>query len=453
MRVIGKRSFVRPSDGFVDNLISSISAIYIAIFSFSALYCYVGFTRYDQIEVEGKLIAFDRLLALRRITASPNFLSTRPAKTKDLPHFFTSALIEQFNEPIGDENESQKQRDQKATPPKSQFDDTLIPSSNVIVDIPMRMAVSGTCDALVTQLSPGTDFHFITMMMVGQVYSVSSDQTKLVNFHSCQPGPDSSFQALIFTLDDGQSAFAISENLETAFLGPRNGRIFTNYPFGETDKITTLLPNALKNYVDLSRENFAVLHARAIDYLILKFANYRLGKHLTPDRLDDAIQQIYEQKEKDASYFGINASSTQFIRIGPFVYFLLSFELWRRVRRLPSGRFSSSKYWFVFETKDILGRMYSFLYAMTPLLLSITIFAVFAISQGLALIVFERVISVQGIFTLTFPRALAPGWYGYDSFAIALLFFIPLQLIVVVLTSMKLRRVVLANLRVRRTSP
>jgi hypothetical protein len=331
-------------------------------------------------------------------------------------------------------------------PAASKFDDKPLAASQVAIDLPMRMAVNGTCDVLITRLSPGKTFDFVTFLIVGATHRVKSENVKLANFHGCQPGPARDLQALIFQLDDGQFAFAIPRSLEEVFLGSRTTRWFENYSLEEPKWITALLPDALKPYVEL-KEDFVFVHGRAIDYLMLSFANSQLGKRFAPDRLDIAIQQLYEQKEKDASYFGINASGTQLIRGGPLIYFFLSFELWRRVRRLPKGKLQSGKYWFAFETSDFIGSAYAYTYALLPFILGALVYCIFVVSQGLGLVVLGRWITLSGLVTLSFPSALEMGWYSLDVMALCLLFFVPLQFFILFLISRKLAAVVANNLR------
>jgi hypothetical protein len=436
----------RSTETFVDSLVTSIGALYLAMISFVALYAYVGINAYQHGQTQTKLIGLDQLLALRKLTAFSD-VSMRTARAKDLPHFFSAALSEELDRIVAVD----KAEDNPATstpPPPSKFDDTPIANSKIALDVPMRMAVNGTCDVLITQLASGQTFDFITVLIVGESHTVKSENVRLANFHGCQPGPAGDFQVLILTLDDGQYSFAIPRNLEEIFLGNRNVRIFSNYPFEKPDRIVELMPEVLKPYVQLTGE-FVFVHGKAVNYFILKFANEELGKRLTFDRLDDAIQLLYEQKERDASYFGINASSTQLIRIGPVIYFVLSFELWRRVRRLPSGKLISDKYWFAFETTDILGRTYAYLYAFAPILFGIMIYAVFAVSQGLSLVLFGRAVTLPGLLTLDFPFALSPGWTSTDNFAFAILVFVPIQFLILIIIVGKLASVVTANLRSR----
>jgi hypothetical protein len=165
-------------------------------------------------------------------------------------------------------------------------------------------------------------------------------------------------------------------------------------------------------------------------------------------RLEDAARELYEQKkERDASYLGITATSTFLIRVGPLVYFVLSFELWRRVRRLPFSRLKSNRYWFAFETQDVVGRFNGYLHAVAPLLFGVLMYCLFAISQGLGLVVFGRWVEITGLLTWSFP--VVPASYqgeGIDYFAIMIaVVLLPLHFLILLLTVQKLSRVVRVN--------
>jgi hypothetical protein len=89
------------------------------------------------------------LLALRKLTVFANTVSTRPARTKDLPHYFSTALSENLDQLIA-EAEADDNPATSKPPPPSKFNDTPIANSQIALDVPMRMAVNGTCDVLIT---------------------------------------------------------------------------------------------------------------------------------------------------------------------------------------------------------------------------------------------------------------------------------------------------------------
>lgn len=436
------RLLQRPTESFVDSLIPAISTLLIAMLSFVALYAYVGKGLHERNELGGKLARLDQLLALRWLTALSKDVHTRDARTKDLPQFFSTASREELDWLIDKFN----QEENATSPPPLKFGSTLISNAKIALDVPMRMSVNGTCDVLVTQLAPGEIFHVVTWAVVGSSNAISSDRVKLASFYRCLPTFGGELQVLIFALDDDQYAFAIPISLEEEFLGFKKPPGFGSFALQNEVRVPELVPDALKPYVRLE-DRYVYVHGKAIDYFILNFANMQLGKRLTPDRIEESVQLLYEQKEKETSYFGINASSAQLIRFGPVIYFLLSFELWRRVRRLPNGKLSSSKYWFAFETSDFLGRVYAYLWALAPILFASVIYLLFATSQGLGWTIFGRVVSLSGLLTLSFPVAPPRGWVSSDDLAFGVLLFVPVQFLISIVTARKLLRVVNANLR------
>lgn len=186
------------------------------------------------------------------------------------------------------------------------------------------------------------------------------------------------------------------------------------------------------------------MHQRDVDYAILHYAESHLGKYFAGNKLEEAAQQVYEQKENEASYLGITAPIAFIVKIGPLIYFVLSIELWRRVKRLPRGRIVSDKYWFAFETKDWGGRVYSTLYSFIPLLLDLLIYGLFAISQNLGFPLFGRWLTFTGLLTLNFPYAFGAT---ADYFALVIAGLALIQLFILILTVRKMYQVVTVNRR------
>jgi hypothetical protein len=373
----------RPTHNFVDSLIGSIGSLYVTIISFALIYSYVSVTLYLQSETLPALIALDKLILLRDLSGGAHF-HVRDAKIKDLPNFFSEAIIAQINETVKEDERQDEPEASRTEKVPSKFTGELLQNSQILRDVPMGMAIGGVCEVLVTRLSPGHEFNFTTNTVVAGTYSAMSEDVQFATFRGCEPGLSLDFRILIFKVDDEQHAFAIPRAWLVQFQGPPTPFGLPYFQFREFDQVAALLPQAMAQYADFNfAGEYVILHERAVDYLILNYAETHLGKHFAANKLDEAAQQVYEQKENEASYFGITAPVTFLVRIGPLIYFALSVELWRRVRRLPSGRIVSDKYWFAFETKDWVGRIYSTLYAYVPLLLGLLIYVLFAISQGL----------------------------------------------------------------------
>src|SRR6185312_3964769 len=86
---------------FAESLISSIGRLHIALLSFALIYILIGLNLYSHNEALRRLGTLDDLLTLNSLV---NSISTkvgivqRPAQLKDLPHFFTGAAVESFDE-------------------------------------------------------------------------------------------------------------------------------------------------------------------------------------------------------------------------------------------------------------------------------------------------------------------------------------------------------------------
>jgi hypothetical protein len=451
----------RPTSNFVDSLIGSIGTLYLTIISFVLIYSYVGIDLYQHNQTLPALIALDKLLVLRDLSSGTHSY-VREAKIKDLPNFLTDAMWDKFNESIKeadevdkeDELEDEPERNKSELEPKksektpSKFTDELLQNSQIFREISMRMAIGGTCNVLVTGLFPGHNFNMATVVVVTDTYTVKSEDVQFAIFRGCERGPSGEFKILIFKLDDGQFAFAVPRSLGDQFQRPPSLFGLSNFQFRELNQIPKLLPQPMAKYVHFIEE-YVILHGKAVDYFVLNHAETQLRKYFPASRLDDAVQQVYEQKENDPSYLGITAPNTVLIRIGPLVYFILSVELWRRVRRLPTGRLLSDRYWFAFETRDIVGRAYSILYAFAPLGFGIWIYVLFAISQGLGLIAFGRWVTIPGLLTLNFPMILGAGWATFDYVALAIALALVPHFLILLLTVRKLFGVVAANIRQR----
>jgi hypothetical protein len=446
---------------FLDNVISSLRSLYFAIISFVLIYAYVSVSLFEHNQNLSNLIALDKLLALRYVAKPPPFINAEEATLKELPQFFSRANDEYLQEFRRWEKQLDADFDAAANPNSSVHDksaadeikgftDTKIPGVSILQDVPMRLAVGAVCNLLITQLLPGHNFNFATLQVVGSTYNVESQNTRLISFGNCEPGQRKEFNALVFSLPDKQLAIAIPKSLEEQFPGLTPPLPFTSFIFQEIDDAKKVLPPEIAKYVRLD-EPFVTLHIRAMDYYILKYADARLAKYFRADELEIAAGKLYEEKEKEASYYGVTATSTLLVRFGPLIYFALSFELWRRVRLLPIGKISSDEYWFAFEIHDWLGRIYAYLCAAAPLLFGIAVYVLFAVSQNLSQIIFGYNVSLQGLIHFQFPLAPPEGWIVTDPFAGAIELFLVIHFVMLFWTARKLVRVVRAQIRRDRT--
>lgn len=425
---------------FVDHLISSINALYIALISFFIIYIFVCFNHFQHNAAVGNLVALDRLLALRSIALEVNS-SDEKSKLSQLPNFFERANSEAFKASDDSEIDPYSQESMN----KRGFTDSQIDQTYIRKSLPMRMAVGAECDVLVTKAKKGSTFGIATFLIIGKVSRVKSEDTYLISFaQRCAPGFPSEFEALIFRLDDGHFAIGLPKSFESTFPGLAPPMSFTSFEFQNIDALKSQLPEPIQKYANLD-EPFVIQNLRAIEYLILSYSSSRTEAFYRIRDFDNAVQKLYEEQERKTPFFGVNADTLSVINLGPFLFFFLSFELWRRVRRLPSGRITAQKYWFAFETSDFIGKSYAYLCAVAPLVMGLTVYASFAVSQGQSLIIFNRVFSLRSLVTLSAPIALPSGWRVNNDFADFLLYFLIIQIIILALITAKLISVVKRN--------
>jgi hypothetical protein len=393
-----------------------------------------------QGQTQPALIALDRLLLLRELSNAANH-HIRQAKISDLPNFFVSAEMARIMETYTAAHKNDEP--DKANDVASKFTNEPLENSQIIYDVPMRMAVGGVCDVLVTRLSPGHELH----LRIKGAVSVMSENIQFATFRDCEPGSHLDVNFLLLKIDDGQYAFALPKTWMAPFELP--SWWFWQFDFNALLPSLSIfkealppLPHQLIQYFDTkSFREYVVLPQRDVDFTILNYAETHLGIHFAANKLEEAA---YEKKESEASYFGITAPITFLVKIGPLIYFVLSIELWRRVRRLPSGRIVSDKYWFAFETRDWVGWTYSTLYSLLPLLLGLLIYGLFAISQNLGFPLFGRWWTLPGLFTSDFPIIFDAT---ADYFAMVVAGMALLQLLISILTVRKLWQVVSINRR------
>jgi hypothetical protein len=88
----------RPTQNFVDSLISSIGGLYLTIISFAAVYCYVGFNQYRMRPVSSSCLRYGpielRDARLRQITVVMLHLCRVPQAVRSRGGDRATALIE-----------------------------------------------------------------------------------------------------------------------------------------------------------------------------------------------------------------------------------------------------------------------------------------------------------------------------------------------------------------------
>jgi hypothetical protein len=106
-------------------------------------------------------------------------------------------------------NETTEQKNSSRAEQKWKFTDAPINDVIIIKNVPMRFSVAGACDLLLTQLKPGGSFDLSSFDVTFAVYTVKSENSRLVSFNECGGGNQIEFTAFIFSMPDGEFSFGI----------------------------------------------------------------------------------------------------------------------------------------------------------------------------------------------------------------------------------------------------
>ena len=241
-------------------------------------------------------------------------------------------------------------------------------------------------------------------------------------------------------------AIAISDALEKLFPNLPPPYPFHHFRIAEKNinELKQALPEGVRRHLEVVGD-YHIIHMNAIEAQILQHANTRLNCFYRAEQIEEAISALYEDKKEGASFFGINLNADLILRIGPIVLFGLTFELWRRIRRIPVGRLQSEQVWFPLDTEDLIGRIAGYFLSVFPLVVTGVMYFTFAYAQGLGITIGSRTISLETIMNLELPSESEIGWAQRDFWAFVLLLFLPVHALMLIATSVHLLRIVNAN--------
>lgn len=381
---------------FLDNLISSVRSLYITILSFAVIYAYVGFTLLERRQAVSNLITVDRLLSLRYLATHHN-TELKKATRFDLAMFYPKARF-------GTALDLQKGRES-------------VNNVGIQRDVPMRLAPGGACDMIVSSLSSLTALG----IPAGSGRFISSRCTA-----------NRQFNVFIFS-DIYLVPLFFFHQVES--LGVEDSKYAKIFMVPPSSALKGAVPPPLLVYVDLG-DSFTLFPVKEIDKVILRYADKRFGKFFSS--VESAAQELFTEREKDASYFGITASSNFLVAVGPIIFFALSFELWRRVRRLPIEKLDAERYWFGLESYDWVGRIYAYLYAVAPLLVGLMTYILFATTPNIS----DAFRTVSWYYTLPEIFKITPS-----STVLFVVTFVlsPIQFLILIATTKRLIHIINAN--------
>lgn len=411
-----------------DALLSSIAKILVAIVSFAVLYGYLALEQRNRHAALSNLVGLDKLLAAREVALRAEPGSLQMTK-RDLIEFFPEAA-KQAHKPKSDGTDPHTVE----TIEERGFTDEPIPGS-VIVSVMSRLS-QRYCKAAVITLKAGDKFNLATMQIVGKTYWINSEDVSLVAFDSCLRSSHGSFQILVLK-DKRDVIIAFPQFIEREFRPIAPPAPFSSFKFYDYDKLASLIPGPIAQFAAINR-TLVTVHIHAIEHYILSHATSRQGRFYAPFELDIAVSGLYQEQEKPASIIGINAPISKIIDWGPFVFLILSFELWRRVRHLPTDLKKSRSFSFITDTTDLIGKVASRTYAFLPLICAFIIYYAYIASTGARFISADDLWRGMWMLRKGYPPDDILTWVSISMTATLLLLLVPVQILIVFDTTKRL---------------
>lgn len=375
-------------DKYYENLVKTISTLLVAISTLAAVYIYLAYEQQDSSQAASFLVGLDKLLAIREIARRTDFGSDQMTK-RDLLDFFPAARNElQKAESDADPNQIEFIEEKGFT------SDAI--ERSLVVDVMSRLG-QRYCKAAITRLMPGDKFNFATFQIVGKTYWVKSENVQLVFFDGCFRG-DGFGQAMLVFRSNRDIVIALPDFLEKEFPPIAPPPPFESFQFYDHDKLAKLMPEEIRKFSDISKP-MVMIHLAAIEYYVLRHAATRENSFYSPNEFEAAISALYQAHEKTRILFGMNAPVSAIISIGPFISFVLCFELWRRVRRVPINVGESPIFWFAADAVDAIGMWTARMYAIIPVAATGAMYGGFVFATGATFasaIDFKRILTLIG---------------------------------------------------------
>lgn len=415
----------------IKEAISSSSKLYYVLVSIFVVYASAALNIMDRNNAASNLNSLDILYAII-VISEKGTTGAKYLTALDTPRFYRKAAKIAYENTLFIEDIIEKGFPNKPI------------NGGRIKNVPMRLEPAARCDIAVISAAPGTKFNFATSQVVSRSYWVNSEDVSLVSFGHCGFGYMWEFNTILFRTDDQKTVIALPKSFESKFPGLKAPEPFASLEFGEVEKFKETLPPIVQKYADLNG-SYITLHIDALRHFILRYATSRTGKFYNVEEFNDAMSALYHETERRTALLGIEATVTQIVRLGPLVILVIAWELWRRIRRIPTSLENEST-WFPFDVQSRLYQMIAIIFSMTPVLIGVFVLYFFLVSQQLSLVIFGRMINLNGIMAGNIPIAPPRGWLGAPDYWAATL-SVPLIALLALLTfiSIKLLAIVWAN--------
>lgn len=381
----------------IDNIVSSIASLYIALTSIAFLYTYIGLSQVKYAESMALLRALDKTLAIRS-AATQEITKMQPLTGRNLPEFFDKAM----RKAIEGTQEVFEER----------FPRTPLESSYLTSNITARTASGSECNAAIIKLLP--DIDAVTpavtppegILKIGELYMFAPSTW-------CWSG------GAPFV------AFVKPDPVNPMFVLPVSS--FPGVGGDDYDKLQIPLasiPPAIRDYASVD-DTYNIVTMRELQSVVLNYAAQKTGRFYELSEWEQAISKLYEERKELAPLFGVSLDSAIILRLGPIALMGITFEIWRRVRRLPASIISDTP-WFALDANDIVGKLVAYGLALLPILTAAAAYGIY--------------------FALGEPSRIAPTEQAVVAFLSGTLWVIlPVHLALAVLSGYSLLAIINSN--------
>lgn len=434
-------------------VIVSIKRVHFGIFMLVVAFSYFCSKQIQLNNLYDTFGVLDKILVLRNVVDQYQH-KWSPLLWSDLPRFSRRALVEYLKATSAraHANIQDAPLEEKYRELIDRYSKRPVERAYIVRSVPMRTSYKLSCDVAIFVGPVGEVFVFGATHIATGDHRIDGSKIRMaIHELGCGERFIESQSAILIELEDGSDLIWLSLKDVDSFPGLQSDLWSDLNRVKLDNKFFESFPENLRKHLEQDKE-YQAFDRRVIDAKIMRLAQLETGTIFGIGEFEKAISELFKVREETANLLGVPVAHLFFIRVVPVLFFIMTFTLWRRLRMLNPRRLSSDQPWFILDLDDTWGKIFAYFYAFTPLLMGIWVWGLFAYAQRATLILFDRVISVQNLLALEFPRAPLPGYISNDVWAWIILFIGPIQLVILVLITIHFLKVIQSQLRARSIS-
>jgi hypothetical protein len=294
------------------------------------------------------------------------------------------------------------------------FGDEPIVGGAEVRGVPMRSALLGQCDAAEVKLQGEAVVILASFILESRLDVAKLSDFTAISFFGCSSRKDEEITGFRIDLEGNEVGYLLPLQLIKS-VGREFFDFVPKYPVLPSE-FEAGLPEYIRQHVNLSDE-YHYLTSTSLRALVIGLAYTRTGRWFSQTDFSSAVGSFFEGTSGAVSWQGVVAPVLDFIRYAPFLTFVVVWEIWRALRRIPNG-LDTTLFWLCSDAKDTLGLAGAVMYAVFPALCGISIATLYIVSQGLYLDVFGYRVDPTSILSMNFRQIGIGG--PFDAYSAAL---------------------------------